>query len=301
MDRLLEMEVFEAVNDTGSFARAAERLRMSPPAVTRAITSLEQRLGVVLLTRTTRRLSLTDAGSRFLESTRRLLSEIEFAEREAIGETGVPQGHLSITSSEMFGRLVLTPLVRAFQNAHPRITASVISLDRVVNLVDEAVDVAIRIGELPDSSLVARRVGEVRRVFFASPGYLAWRGHPSQPVDLKSHAMIGFTGVMPNREWHYKTKDAKGHVAINPRLEVNDAVSAIDAALAGDGITMALSYMVADHVRQKKLVTVLEDFLPDPVPVHLVYPRNRLIAPKLRAFLDFAAPRLQAELTRLSI
>ncbi len=301
MDRLLEMEVFVAVNETGSFAKAADKLRMSPPAVTRAVSSLEHRLGIVLLTRTTRRLSLTDAGSQFLASSQRLLGEIDYAEKEALGEAGVPQGHLTIAASVMFGRSVVTPMVRAFLTAQPRITASVVGLDRVVNLVEEGIDVAVRIGNLPASSLIARRVGNVRRVFVASPDYLKRRGHPTQPSDLKLHSVIGFTGLMPNRDWHYSTGTKRGHVALQPRLEVNDAASAIDAALAGDGITMTLSYMAGDLVRSKKLVPLLEDHMTELLPVHLVFPQNRLMAPKLRAFVDFSATRLRDDLAKLSI
>lgn len=300
MDRLLEMEVFVAVNEMGSFNKAAERMRMSPPAITRAVSSLEQRLGVTLLTRTTRRLRLTDAGIRFLESTQRLLYEIETAERDAGGEMGVPQGHLTISASVTFGRFVITPMVRSFLQAHPKITATVIGLDRVVNLIDEGVDVAVRIGDLPESSLISRRVGQVRRVFVASPDYLARRGCPILPKDLKLHSMIGFTGIISNREWHYKTQTSKGHVTLAPRLEVNDAASAIAAALAGEGITMVLSYMVSELIKTKQLVPVLVDYLPQEVPVHLVFPQNRLVAPKLRAFLDFSAQRLKTELAQLA-
>jgi len=301
MDRLLEMEVFVAVNEMGSFSKAAERMRMSPPAITRAVSSLEQRLGTTLLTRTTRRLHLTDAGVRFLESAQRLLGEIDIAEKNASGEMGVPQGHLTISASVTFARYVITPMVRGFLQAHPKITATVLGLDRVVNMVDEGVDVAVRIGELPGSSLIARRVGQVRRVFVASPDYLARRGSPLLPQDIKLHSVIGFANILTNQDWYYKTPTAKGHVTLTPRLEVNDASAAIEAVLAGEGITMAMSYLVGDLIRQKRLVPVLMDYVQQEVPVHLVFPQSRLIAPKLRAFLDYSADRLKRELALLAL
>jgi DNA-binding transcriptional LysR family regulator len=301
MDRLLEMEVFVAVNEMGSFNKAAERMRMSPPAITRAVSSLEERLGVSLLTRTTRRLHLTDAGIRFLESAQRLLGEIDTAEKNASGEMGVPQGHLTISASVTFGRYIITPMVRAFLQAHPKITATVLGLDRVVNMVDEGVDAAVRIGDLPESSLIARRVGHVRRIFVASPDYLARRGYPVVPQDLKLHSIIGFSNILTNQDWYYKTPTAKGHVTLAPRLEVNDAAAAVEAALAGEGITMAMSYLLGDLINTKQLIPILTDYLPQELPVHLVFPQSRLIAPKLRAFLDFSGHRLKRELADLAI
>lgn len=301
MDRLLEMEVFVAVNEMGSFNKAAERMRMSPPAVTRAVSSLEERLGAALLTRTTRRLHLTDAGARFLETAQRLLAEIDNAEKDASGEMGVPQGHLTISASVTFARFVITPLVRQFLQTQPKITATVMGLDRVVNLVDEGMDVAVRIGELAPSSLIARRVGAVRRIFVASPDYLARRGQPEHPQELKLHSMIGFSNIQASQEWHYKTKAGKGHVTLAPRLMVNDAMAAVDAAVAGEGITMMMSYVVVDLIKSNKLVPVLMDFVPQEVPVHLVFPQSRLVVPKLRAFLDFSAKHLKVELSRLAL
>ena len=301
MDRLLEMEVFVAVNEMGSFNKAAERMRISPPAVTRAVASLEERLGVMLLTRTTRRLHLTDAGARFLEHSQRLLAEIESAEKDAGGEAGVPQGHLTISASVTFARSVITPIVRKFLQTQPKITATVLSLDRLVNLVDEGIDVAVRIGELSASSLIARRVGTVRRIFVASPDYLARRGCPEHPQELKLHSMIGFSNIQASQEWHYKTTASKGHVTLAPRLMVNDATAAVEAVIAGEGITMMMSYVVAGQIKSGKLVPVLLDYVPEEVPVHLVFPQSRLIAPKLRAFLDYSARRLKAELAQLAL
>jgi DNA-binding transcriptional LysR family regulator len=301
MDRLHEIEVFIAAADAGSFAKAAARLRLSPPAVTRAISALEHRLGARVFNRTTRSLTITDVGQRFLESTRRVLTDLGNAEKEAVGEAGSPQGHLTVTASVTIGRLALTPIVCNFLSQHPHISVSVLLLDRIANLVEEGIDLAVRIGPMPDSSLVARRIGTIRRVLVASPGYLARRGTPRSPADLRAHSMIAFTGLMPNREWRFLDGRVGKSVSFVPRLEINDAVAAIAAAEMGDGITIALSYMIASHVREGRLVTVLDEVTPPPVPVHLVYPQNRLIASKLRAFVDFATPRLRGALEALEL
>ncbi|MBI3453484.1 MAG: LysR family transcriptional regulator [Rhodospirillales bacterium] len=301
MDRLHEIEVFVAVADAGGFAKAGTRLRLSPPAVTRAISSLEERLGARLFNRTTRSLSLTDVGARFLESARRLLIDIDSAEKDAVGETAVPHGHLTVTASVTFGRSALAPVVCDFLASYPRISVSVLLLDRITNLVEEGIDAAVRIGPLPDSSLVARRIGDVRRILVASPDYLARRGRPQSPADLKLHSVIAFTGLMPNREWRFRDKRSGSSVSFTPRLEINDAVAAIGAAEAGDGVTIALSYMVASQIRAGRLVTVLDDVTPPAIPVHLVYPQSRIVAPKIRAFVDFASPRLRKTLEGLGL
>lgn len=299
MDRLHEMEVFVAVADAGGFTKAGSRLRMSPPAVTRAVSSLEARLGARLLNRTTRSLSLTEAGLRFLESAKRLLAEIDAAERGAVGEGATPAGHLTATASVTFGRSAVVPVMSEFLRSHPRVTASLVLVDRVVNLVEEGIDVAVRIGRLEDSSLVARQVGAVRRVLVASPGYLAKHGEPGSPADLKGHSLIALVGLMPSREWQLFDGATRVRVAVQPRLEINDASAAIDVAEAGDGITPALSYMVAGRIAEGRLKPVLGRHAPQPVPVQLVYPASRLLAPKVRAFVDFAGPALGAVLRRL--
>lgn len=300
MDRLHQIEVFVAVADAGGFAKAGARLRISPPAVTRAITALEARLGARVFNRTTRSLTITDVGARFLESARRVLTDLETAELDAVGATAIPQGHLTITASVTFGRSALSPVVCDFLDHYPRVTASVVLADRVVNLVEEGIDVAVRIGHLPDSSLVAKRIGSVRRVLVASPGYLARRGTPALPGDLKLHSVIAFTGLMPSREWRFKGGQGQSSVALRPTFEINDAVAAIRAAEEGHGITIGLSYMVSDKIRDGKLVPVLDDVTLPPQPVHLVYAQSRLVAPKIRAFVDFAAPRLKSALDQLA-
>jgi DNA-binding transcriptional LysR family regulator len=294
------MEVLVAVVEAGSFVGAASRLGASPPAVTRAVVSLEERLGIRLLIRTTRALRLTDAGARFVEHARRLLGDIDDAERDAQGEAGEPSGHLTLTASLTFGRMVLAPVVTAFMAAHPKVTASVRLHDRVVDLLDEGIDVAVRIAELPDSSLIARRVGHVRRQLVASPDYLTRHGAPESPAQLKAHAVIAFTGLMPGHEWRYVADGRTRTIAIKPRLEINDALAALAAAEAGEGITPALSYMTGNALAAGRLVSVLEDWAPVPVPVHLVHQQGRLVPPKIRTFMDFAAPRLTAALGDLA-
>lgn len=301
MDRLHELEVFVAVADAGSFAKAGTRLRLSPPAVTRAISALEDRLGARVFNRTTRSLTITDVGQRFLESARRILTDLDYAEREAVGETAVPNGHLTLTASVTFGRTALAPVVCAFLSQHSRITVSVLLLDRIANLVEEAIDLAVRIGPLPDSNLVAKKIGTVRRILVANPEYLARRGVPQTPADLRHHSMIAFTGLMPNREWRFLDGRKGNSVSFVPRLEINDAAASIAAAEMGDGITVALSYMVAEQIRDGRLASILDNFTPPPVPVHLVYPQSRLVSSKLRAFIDFASPRLRATLDSLGL
>jgi DNA-binding transcriptional LysR family regulator len=299
MDRFHEIEVFIAVNDAGSFAKAGRRLRMSPPAVTRAVSALEDRLGARLFQRTTRRLAITDVGARFLESARRILDDLGQAEREALGATATARGHLTVTASVTFGRSLLAPVARQFLAEYPEITLSVLLLDRITNLIEEGIDAAIRIGPLPDSTMVARKLGTVHRILVASPDYLEKHGKPAAPSDLTRHAMIAFTGLMPNREWRYLDGGSGKAVSFQPRLEINDAVAAISAAEAGDGITVALSYMVAEQIRRGSLVQVLSELTPPAAPVHLVFPQSRLLAPKLRVFADFVAPRLKRALDGL--
>lgn len=211
----------------------------------------------------------------------------------------MPRGHLTITASVTFGRITLTPIVCGFLGQYPRVSASVLLFDRVVNLVEEGIDVAIRIGDLPESNLIVKRIGEVHRILVASPDYLARRGTPVSPSELRLHSVIAFTGLMPNSEWHFLNGQKPGSVNLRPVLEVNDAFAAIEAAEMGHGITTALSYMVSDRIRDGQLMPVLDSFTLPHQPVHLVYPHVRLVAPKIRAFIDFAAPRLKTTLDQL--
>jgi len=296
MDRFHELRAFIAVAEAGGFGKAATRLNSSPPAITRAVAGLEDRLGVRLFNRTTRKVHLTEPGARFLGDAKRVLSDLDAAEQDVKGEGRLATGQLSITASLAFGRSMLQPIIAAFTEAHPLVSVSMLLFDRVVDLVDEGFDLAVRIGELPDSTLVSSHIGDVRRILVSSPDYLAKRGTPSEPADLKTHAVISHTALMPNRELKFVGAGKSARLTLVPRIEINDIHAGIQLAEQGKGITIALSYMVADALRAGRLVPVLGDYAPPPVPVHLIYAQRRIIAPKVRAFIDFAAPRLRAAL-----
>jgi DNA-binding transcriptional LysR family regulator len=296
MDRFHELRVFIAVAEAGGFAKAANALHSSPPAVTRAIAALEERLGVRLFNRTTRTVHLTEPGIRFLEDARRVLGDLETAEQDVRGEARLASGQLSITASVTFGRTLLQSIVADFIEAHPLVGVSMLLFDRVVDLVDEGFDVAVRIAHLPDSSLVSTQIGEVRRMLVASPDYLAKRGTPREPRDLKTHAIIGHTTLLPSGEWRCIDGGRPARLTLRSRIETNDAHTNIALAEQGKGITVVLSYMVGDALRSGRLVPVLQGYAPPPVPVHLIYAQRRIIAPKVRAFIDFATPRLRSAL-----
>lgn len=288
------------VAEQGSLIGAARQLDVSPPSVTRALASLEAHVGVQLFTRTTRSVKLTEPGERFLAEVRAILAALDSAVVDAAGDRETARGQLTITASVSFGRTHVADVLLEYLHEHPRVSASLLLLDRVTNLIDEGIDVAVRIGELPDSSLLARKVGTVRRVLVASPDYLARRGTPEHPRELSEHDMLAFTGLMPGRKWRYREGASnKAHeIALTPTLEVNDAVVAMRAAERGHGITIALSYMVAEALAAGSLVIVLEPFAPPPIPVQLVIPESRVISAKVRSFLDFASGRLAERLAR---
>ena len=296
MDRFQELRVFIAVAEAKGFAKAAVALHSSPPAVTRTIAALEDRLGVRLFDRTTRTVHLTEVGTRFLEDARRVLGDLDAAEKDVRGEARLATGHLAITASVAFGRSVLQPIVADFVEAHPLVNVSMLLLDRVVDMVSEGFDLAVRISHLPDSALVATHLGEVRRLLVASPHYLGTRGTPRTPADLKTHSVISHTILFPGREWRFVDQGKSGRIAFKPNIETNDAHANIALAEGGKGITLVLSYMVADQLKASRLVPVLESYSPPAVPVHLIYAQRRIIAPKVRAFVDFAVPRLRITL-----
>lgn len=295
MDRLQTMAVFVSVAEEAGFAAAARRLNMSPPSVTRAVSDLEARLGARLLHRTTRMVTLTEAGERYLADCRRLLAEIEEADRHATGVHEAPRGTVTVTGSVMFGRVVLTPIFLDLQARYPEISISALFLDRVVHLSDEGVDVAIRISELPDSSLTAIRVGSVRRILCASPGYLDANGRPGDPNELSKHEIVNFVHEAPRGEWVFHPDSGAKNVKVLSRLRFNVADAAITVAIAGGGITRVLSYMVAPHLKSGALETVLDDYVPPAVPVHVVHKEPGQTSARVRAVVDYLVDSLRNE------
>ncbi|MBA4044913.1 LysR family transcriptional regulator [Erythrobacter donghaensis] len=293
MDRYHAMRVFVRIAETGGFAEAARQLHMSPPAVTRAVAALEDLIGARLLTRTTRAVKLTEAGARYLEDCRHILAAIEEAEAAAAGSYATPTGVLTVTSSVLFGQIYIMPLMTEFLDLHPQVTGRMLLLDRVVNMVDEGVDVAIRIGHLPDSSYSAIRVGSVRRVICAAPDYIEARGLPQHPGDLADHRIIAATSAWTSLEWRFGAK-AEIAVTVKPALFSNSNEAAIGAARSGWGLTRALSYQIGPDLIEGRLQIVLEDFEQPPLPVNIVHPDGRNASAKVRAFIDFARDRLRA-------
>lgn len=296
MDRLHLINVFVAVVDVGGFAGAARKLGISPPAVTRAIGELEAHLGARLLTRTTRVVRVTEAGARYVEDCRRILAELAEADESVSGLHGAPRGRLTVTAPVLFGTLHVTPVVTEFLQRYPEVTAACWFMDRVVNLTDEGVDVAVRIGELPDSSLQAVRVGSVRRVICAAPSYLEAHGEPQQPEDLPGHTLISANAVTPAPEWRFKVDGETRSVRVVPRMLTTTNDSAIAAAVGGFGLTRLMSYQVDELVRRGQLRRVLERFELAPLPVHLVHREGRHASHKARAFIDLALERLRQRL-----
>jgi DNA-binding transcriptional LysR family regulator len=295
MDRFRELSVFVAVAEEGAFNAAARRLNLSPPAVTRLVTALEARIGARLFTRTTRRVAPTEAGRRLLADAARILAELDEAEASAAGAHQSPRGMLRVTAPVLFGQRHIAPILRDFLDAYPEVSATALFVDRVVDLIDEGLDVALRIGALPDSTLSAVRVGAVRRVTVAAPGYVAAHGMPATPDDLAGHRIVSPLTLHEATRWSFVAGGRSSIVHLAPRLAVNTMTAAIEAASAGWGITRALSYQVADALADGTLVEVLGDREDRRMPVHLVHSEGRRAAAKIRAFVDLAAERLRAD------
>jgi len=295
MDRLEAMSILLTAVEAGSLSAAARRLGMPLATVSRRVSDLEAHLRTRLFNRTSRRLALTDAGRSYVEACKRILEEVTEAERAVAGEYSAPKGDLIITAPVVFGRLHVLPVITAFLKAYQDINVRLVLADRIVNLLDDNVDLAVRIGPLSDSGLVATRVGAIRQVVCGSPAYFAARGVPERPADLGRHDCITSDGLMSPDVWRFPSRKSTASVAIRSRLAVNSAQAAIDAAVGGLGITRVLSYQAVTAIRAGALKIVLEEFEPAPWPVSLVYAGGgRLLPLKLRAFLDFAAPRLKA-------
>jgi len=296
------MRVFVTALDAGSLAGAGRRLGRSPAAVTRAIAFLENYVGTPLLHRTTRTIKLSEAGERYAAACRRVLTDLEEADMLAAGESAAPRGVLNLSGPIVSGARILRPILDAYLDLYPEVKARLLLLDRKINLVEEGIDVALRIGHLPDSSLIAIRIGEVRQVICAAPSYLARAPAIRDPSDLGAHQIIAMT-VLGQDTWSFAPTEGDPdirHVPIAARLMVNTVEGAAGSAVEGHGLTRVFSYQVAEEVRAGKLEVVLPEVESPALPVHIVTPEGRLSVPKVRAFVDFAIPRLKSEFTRLA-
>jgi DNA-binding transcriptional LysR family regulator len=291
VDRLDAMQAFAAVAELGSFAAAARRLRLSPPAVTRAVALLEDQLGLALLNRTSRSVRLTERGALYLESCRQILAEIESAERRVRGDDAAPRGSLAVSAPIVFGRLHILPIVDRLLREHRALVIRLDLSDRAVHLVEEGIDVAVRIGALANSALVAVKIGEVGPVLVASPAYLAARGMPDSPAELAGHDLVAFDSIATTNDWHFGTPGRpteRSSVRVEPRLTVNSADAAIAAAEAGLGIAQVGSYQVCSAIEAGRLSLVLPGFKPPPMPVSLIHLSRRLATPNIVAFIKAA-------------
>jgi len=294
VDRLESMSLLIHIVEAGSISSAARKLGMPLPTVSRKLADLETHIKTRLVIRSTRGLKLTDAGRAYVAASRRILEDVEQAERSAAGEYSAPKGEMVVTAPIVFGRLHVLPVITEFLKAYPEINVRLVLGDRTINFLEEHVDLAVRIGELPDSSLIATKVSSTRRVVCASPKYFLERGKPQHPNELRKHACVTFEGLMPPNEWTFPTAKAAVSVRVHSRLVLNTAEAAIDAAIAGVGVTRVFSYQVLKPCEEGLLERVLREFEPAPAPVHLVYAGQGLLPLKVRAFIDFSVPRLRA-------
>ncbi|MET0907030.1 MAG: LysR family transcriptional regulator [Tardiphaga sp.] len=296
MDRLEAMSIIVAVTETGSFSAASRRLNKPVATVSRMVAELEARLKAQLFQRSSRQMTLTDAGRSYIEACKRIIEQVDDAEREVSGEYRIPKGDLAITSPWGLGHMHLMPIAVEFMNAYPEIALRLVLTDRIVDTVEENIDISIRIGNLADSNLIATKVGSVRFVLCASPVYLAEHGHPGEPAELATHDCISVDSLAPQRSWKF-IKDGREMVApIRSRLTVSDSEAAIEAAIAGAGITRVMSYKMEAARRAGQLVVMLEKYEQEPWPVHIVYAERKPVPLKLRAFLNWMTPRLKARL-----
>jgi DNA-binding transcriptional LysR family regulator len=296
MDRLEAMSIFLAVVDAGSLSSAARRQKTPLATVSRKISELESHLQTKLFNRSTRKVVLTEAGSSYVVACKRILADVMEAERAASGEYAAATGGLTVTAPVGLGRAYLIPILAEFLKAYPEIDVELVLSDRIMSLPEEQIDVALRMGPLPDSSLMALRLGGIRRIFCASPTYLAARGTPRTPNDLAGHDCVSYPSLLSPDVWTFAGDESNLAVRVHSRLVVSNAEAACDAARAGIGITAAFSYLVESALKAGTLTTLLDEFQPPAWPVSLVYMAGRFLPIKLRAFLDFAAPRLKARL-----
>lgn len=286
MDRIDAMQAFLAVADLEGFAPAARKLGLSPSGVTRLIAALEERLGARLLQRTTRSVALTDAGQRYLARARRILADVEEAEASIQDERTRPSGRLVVSAPIGFGRLHVSPVMSEYLKRYAEVSGELRLTDRMINLIEDGVDLAVRIGHLADSSLVARHVGEMRRIVVASPGYLKAHGEPKTPEAIASHQTIQFGATAASPDLRFQRDGKEIRIAPVPRLMTNSADAAIQYAVQGGGLTRVLAYQAADAIKRGRLKVVLAKFEQPPLPIHVVYPTSRLLSAKVRAFID---------------
>jgi DNA-binding transcriptional LysR family regulator len=302
VDRLEAMSVMLAAVECGSLSKASRKLNLPLATVSRKVSELETHLKADLLIRSSKGLELTPAGRSYVTAAKTILEQLNEAERAAAGEYTEPKGDLVVTAPTMFGRLHVLPVVMTFLTAFPEVAVELMLTDRVTHFLDDQVDVALRIGDLPDSSLIAQRLGTVRRVTCANPTYLATRPTPTTPQDLAEHDIISFESVSTQTIWRYRASGGEEvSVPLRSRLSVSTIDAAIDASLAGGGIVRTMSYQVADFVRDDLLQLVLADWEPVPRPVHLIYDKQNRLPLKLRAFVDFVVPRLRERLTEATL
>jgi DNA-binding transcriptional LysR family regulator len=293
VDKLLAMTTFVRIVDKGSLTAAANALDTSLPTVVRTLAALERQLGASLLNRTTRRIHLTDAGARYLDRCRIILSEVQDAEAKLNSSQAEPQGRLAVTASVLFGRRYVAPIVSEFIRRHREVNVEMLFVDRVVNAVEEGIDVAVRIGHLPDSSLVAIRIGEVRRVVCASPQYLRRHGVPRTPEEIRSHRCVRHMGLSPRNEWTFRIGRRAVAIPITCALVSNEIDSTLAACVNGLGLGMFLSYQTAPYRKSNKIRYVLEEFETEPMPVQVVYPQTRRLSTTVRAFVDECVRKLR--------
>ncbi|KGE65064.1 LysR substrate-binding domain-containing protein [Pseudomonas reactans] len=299
MDRLEAMAILVATVEAGSFSAASRKLSVPLPTVSRKLAALEEHLGVRLLVRSTRSLTLTEAGLTYLQSCKQIIDQVTEAERSVSGEYTTPRGELVVTAPVVFGRLHLLPIINDFLASFPKINIRLILSDKSMHLVDDHIDAALRVGKLPDSSMVATQVGTVCRVVCASPEYLASHGKPTHPNDLMEHTCVSFEGLPSGPMWSFTSAAMPTDlltITVKPRLSVNTAEAAIDAAIASVGLTHILSYQIAHVVEQQRLRLVLREFEPTPIPVNLVHAGQIPLPVKTRSFFDFVVPRLRVAL-----
>jgi DNA-binding transcriptional LysR family regulator len=301
LDRLEAMSVLLAAAESGSLSKASRNLRLPLATVSRKVSELEAHLNATLLIRSAKGLELTPAGRSYVTAAKAILEQVTEAERAATGEYTEPKGDLVVTAPIMFGRIHVLPVVTRFLAAYPDVSVGLVMTDRVAHFLDDQVDVALRIGVLPDSNLIATRLGTVRHVVCASPDYLAANGAPATPDDLARHSVISFQSVSALSTWDFGSESGDITTSFRSRLSVNTIDAAIDAGLAGAGLVRAVSYQIVDHVRSGRLKLVLDAFEPAPRPVHLVYDTQNRLPLKLRAFVDFVVQRMRERLMEAAL